>query len=160
MSGKPEPLTNAAGGYRFGGLTSAVVNRRPQLRLQGTGGGAIRSRVTSTAAPSARAITSCTIGNAYGGLPSNLIFSIGHFPLFLLLASHRWHTEALGSSAQIRFVSWSCCRYRVMTKSASRAARIIQMLMRIRAARGVGHVRSDLLYIRDQLSALALREEK
>ncbi len=48
--------------------------------------------------------------------------------------SHRWHTEALGSSAQIRCVSLSCCRYRVMTKSASRVARIIQMLMRIRAA--------------------------
>jgi hypothetical protein len=50
-------------------------------------------------------------------------------------ASHRWHIEALGSSAQIRCVSLSCCRYRVITGSASRAARIIQMLMRIRAAK-------------------------
>jgi hypothetical protein len=50
--------------------------------------------------------------------------------------SHRWHTEALGSSAQIRCVSRSFCMYRVMTKSASRAARTIQILIwRIRIAR-------------------------
>jgi hypothetical protein len=55
-------------------------------------------------------------------------------------SSHRWHIEALGSSAQIRCVSLSCCMYRVMARSASRAARIIQMLMRIRATqRPRGH---------------------
>jgi hypothetical protein len=55
-------------------------------------------------------------------------------------SSHRWHIEALGSSAQIRCVSLPCCMYRVMARSASRAARIIQMLMRIRATqRPRGH---------------------
>jgi hypothetical protein len=39
--------------------------------------------------------------------------------------SHRWHTEALGSSAQME--------YRVMAKRASRVPRIIQMLIRITA---------------------------
>ena len=48
-------------------------------------------------------------------------------------SSHRWQTEAVGSSPQIRCVSCWCCRYRVMAKSASRAARIIQILTRIRA---------------------------
>jgi hypothetical protein len=48
--------------------------------------------------------------------------------------SHRWHTEAVGSSTQTRSASFSCCAYRVMAKSASRAARIIQMFMRIRAS--------------------------
>jgi hypothetical protein len=47
--------------------------------------------------------------------------------------SHRWHTEALGSSAQIRCVSLSCREYRVMAKRASRVPRIIQMLIRITA---------------------------
>jgi hypothetical protein len=44
--------------------------------------------------------------------------------------SHRRHTEALGSSAQIRCVSLS---YRVMAKRASRVPRINQMLIRITA---------------------------
>ena len=48
-------------------------------------------------------------------------------------SSHRWQTEAVGSSPQIRCVSCWCCRYRVMAKSASRAASIIQILTRIRA---------------------------
>ena len=48
-------------------------------------------------------------------------------------SSHRWQTEAVGSSPQIRCVSCWCCRYRVMAKSASRAAWIIQILTRIRA---------------------------
>ena len=48
-------------------------------------------------------------------------------------SSHRWQTEAVGSSPQIRCVSCRCCRYRVMAKSASRAARITQILTRIRA---------------------------
>jgi hypothetical protein len=47
--------------------------------------------------------------------------------------SHHWHTEALGSSAQIRCVSLSCREYRVMAKRASRVPRIIQMLIRITA---------------------------
>jgi hypothetical protein len=48
--------------------------------------------------------------------------------------SHGWHTEAVGSVAQICCVSCrSCCVYRVMANSASRAPRISQMLMRIRA---------------------------
>jgi hypothetical protein len=41
--------------------------------------------------------------------------------------THRWHTDAVGSSTQMRGVSW-CCMYRATTKSASRAARITQML--------------------------------
>jgi hypothetical protein len=49
-------------------------------------------------------------------------------------ASHRWQTDAVGSSAQMRCVFLPCCAYRVMAKSASRAARIIQMFMRIRAS--------------------------
>src|SRR5262249_16945017 len=48
-----------------------------------------------------------------------------------LFPCYRPHTEALGSSAQIRSVSRSCWRYRVATKSASKAARITQMLRRI-----------------------------
>src|SRR5262249_54067760 len=43
-----------------------------------------------------------------------------------------WHTEAVGSLAQIFCASLSCCQYRVMPKSASRAPRIIQILIRIR----------------------------
>src|SRR5262249_55973597 len=50
------------------------------------------------------------------------------------LASHRWHTEAVGSSAQMRCGFLPCCAYRVMAKSGSRAARLIQMFMRIRAS--------------------------
>jgi hypothetical protein len=48
-------------------------------------------------------------------------------------ASHRWHTEAVGSSIQIRSVSPRWCRYRTTAKSASRIVRTIQMLTRIRA---------------------------
>jgi len=48
-----------------------------------------------------------------------------------LFPSYHPHTEALGSSAQIRCVSFSCWRYRVASKSASKAARITQMLRRI-----------------------------
>jgi len=48
-----------------------------------------------------------------------------------LFPCYRPHTEALGSSAQIRSVSRSCWRCRVATKSASKAARITQMLRRI-----------------------------
>ena len=43
---------------------------------------------------------------------------------------HRWHTDAVGSSRQT-CASPSCCRYRATTKSASRAARTIQMLTRM-----------------------------
>src|SRR6516225_4759809 len=56
--------------------------------IDGSLPGAITSRVTSMTAPSARAVTACTIGNAYGGFPSNLIFPIARFPLLLRLASH------------------------------------------------------------------------
>ena len=45
--------------------------------IDGSLPGAITSKVTSMTAPSARAVTVCIIGNAYGGLPSNLIFPIG-----------------------------------------------------------------------------------
>jgi hypothetical protein len=46
----------------------------------------------------------------------------------------RSHTEALGSSTQIRScVSLWYCAYRVTAKSTSRIARTIQMLMRIKA---------------------------
>ena len=48
-----------------------------------------------------------------------------------LFPCYRPHTEALGSSAQIRSVSRWCWRYRVATKRASKAARITQMLRRI-----------------------------
>jgi hypothetical protein len=48
-----------------------------------------------------------------------------------LFPSYRPHTEALGSSAQIRCVYPSCWRYRVASKSASKVARITQMLRRI-----------------------------
>ena len=40
------------------------------------------SRITSMTAPSARAVTPCTIGNAYGGSSSNLILPMG--PLLTL----------------------------------------------------------------------------
>src|SRR5262249_54992021 len=43
---------------------------------------------------------------------------------------HRWDPEAVGSSTQT-CASPSCCRYRATTKSASRAARTIQMLTRM-----------------------------
>jgi hypothetical protein len=43
---------------------------------------------------------------------------------------HRWHTAAVGSSRQT-CASPSCCRYRATTKTASRAARTIQMLTRM-----------------------------
>src|SRR5215813_4127962 len=52
--------------------------------------------------------------------------------------AHRSHTEALGSSAQMRCVS---CRYRenrVTAKSAIRTTRTIQILMRIRASPAFG----------------------
>jgi hypothetical protein len=55
-----------------------------------------------------------------------------------LFPSYRAHTEALESSAQIRSVSPSCWRYRVATKSASKAARIPQMLRRIVRNLGAG----------------------
>ena len=45
----------------------------------------------------------------------------------------RPHTEALGSSAQMRCVSCRSCKSRVVAKSASRTARTIEILMRIRA---------------------------
>src|SRR4051812_43355126 len=50
----------------------------------------------------------------------------------LIPSSHRWHTEAVGSSTQI-CVSSGRCMYRMIAKSASRLARIIQILRRIRA---------------------------
>jgi hypothetical protein len=60
--------------------------------IEGSLPGVITSSIISTTAPSARAVTCCAIGNAYGGLPSNLMF-----PTLLVAfsaASHRWHTEA------------------------------------------------------------------
>jgi hypothetical protein len=68
-------------------------------------------------------------------------FAVSVFP------SYRPHTEALGSSAHIRCVSPSCWRYRVASKSASKAARITQMLRRIvrnRWRRGIGSCVSKL----------------
>jgi hypothetical protein len=68
-------------------------------------------------------------------------FAVSLFP------SYRPHTEALGSSAQIRCVSPSCWRYRVASKSASKAARIAQMLRRIVRnlwRRGIGSCVSQL----------------
>jgi hypothetical protein len=47
-----------------------------------------------------------------------------------MFVTHRWHTEAVGSSTQIAGVS-RCWMYRMMTKSASKAARITQTLRRI-----------------------------
>src|SRR5262249_44075187 len=96
--------------------------------------GVITSSVISTTAPSTRALTFCAIGNAIWRAALELDVSHGSFLVASPAATHRWHAEALGSSAQIRCISLSCCRYRVMTRSASRAARIIQMLMRIRVA--------------------------
>ena len=48
--------------------------------------------------------------------------------------AHRRHTEALGSSAQMRCVSCWYRQSRVTAKSTSRTPRTIQILMRIRAA--------------------------
>jgi hypothetical protein len=48
--------------------------------------------------------------------------------------AHRTHTEALGSSAQMRCVSCWYRQSRVTAKSTSRTPRTIQILMRIRAA--------------------------
>ena len=50
---------------------------------------------------------------------------------------HRSHAEAVGSLAQICSVCRPSCTYRVMAKSASRVARMIQMLMRISACPGI-----------------------
>src|SRR5262249_36532030 len=64
-----------------------------------------------------------------------------------LFPSYRPHTEALGSSPQIRCVYPSCWRYRVASKSASKAARITQMLRRIVRnlwRRGIGSCVSQL----------------
>lgn len=47
--------------------------------------GTITSSVISTTAPSARAVTYCAIGNAYGGLPSNLMFPMDRSFLHLAL---------------------------------------------------------------------------
>ena len=68
-------------------------------------------------------------------------FAVSLFP------SYRPHTEALGSSPQIRCVYPSCWRYRVASKSASKAARITQMLRRIVRnlwRRGIGSCLSQL----------------
>src|SRR5262249_45525371 len=48
--------------------------------------------------------------------------------------AHRTHTEALGSSAQMRCVSCWYRQSRVTAKSTSRTPRTTQILMRIRAA--------------------------
>src|SRR5262249_22002084 len=47
---------------------------------------------------------------------------------------HRSHTEALGASAQMPWISCWCLQSRVMAKSTSRTPRTIQILIRIRAA--------------------------
>jgi len=47
--------------------------------------------------------------------------------------AHRAHAETLGSSAQMRCVSWWYRKSRVTVKSAIRTTRTIQTLMRIRA---------------------------
>src|SRR5262249_8895923 len=68
-------------------------------------------------------------------------FAVRPFP------SYRPHTEALGSSAQIRCVYPSCWRYRVASKSASNVAKITQMLRRIVRnlwRRGIGSCLSQL----------------
>jgi hypothetical protein len=68
-------------------------------------------------------------------------FAVSLFP------SYRPDTEALGSSPQIRCVYPSCWRYRVASKSASKAARITQMLRRIVRnlwRRGIGSCVSQL----------------
>src|SRR6516225_9301454 len=68
-------------------------------------------------------------------------FAVRPFP------SYRPHTEALGSSAQIRCVYPSCWRYRVASKSASKVAKITQMLRRIVRnlwRRGIGSCLSQL----------------
>ena len=68
-------------------------------------------------------------------------FAVSLFP------SYRPHTDALGSSPQIRCVYPSCRRYRVASKSASKAARITQMLRRIVRnlwRRGIGSCVSQL----------------
>ena len=73
-------------------------------------------------------------------------FAVSLFP------SYRPHTEALGSSPQIRCVYPSCWRYRVASKSASKAARITQMLRRIVRnlwRRGIG---SCVLQLKRELS--------
>ena len=41
--------------------------------------GMLRHKLISMTAPSERAVTLCTIGNAYGGLPFELDFSDGPF---------------------------------------------------------------------------------
>src|SRR5262249_34286596 len=53
--------------------------------IEGSLPGVITSSVISTTAPSARAVTFCAIGNAYGGLPSNLMFPMDRSLLLLLL---------------------------------------------------------------------------
>src|SRR6516165_10312002 len=69
--------------------------------IEGSLPGVITSSVISTTAPSARAVTCCAIGNAYGGLPSNLMFpmdrSLLHLPLLLTAGTPRrsGHRRAL-----------------------------------------------------------------
>src|SRR5438876_8979159 len=77
--------------------------------------------------------TYCAIGNAYGGLPSNLMFPIDRSLLLLpLLLTARTPRR---SAHRHRYAAYLCpvAGIEWMTRSASRAARIIQMLMRIRA---------------------------
>jgi hypothetical protein len=87
LGGRPRGQTGSEGGGAGRGYCQEewlCESRRVCCTLMGTVDGsfpgAITSSVISTATPSARAVTFCAIGNAYGGLPSNLIFPNGSFP--------------------------------------------------------------------------------
>src|SRR5215510_9069976 len=64
------------------------------------------------------------------GLPAGFIAPCLPTSTALYISCHRLHTEAVGSSRQIRGVSWYR-GYRVTAKSANRIATTIQMLRRI-----------------------------
>src|SRR5262249_9778375 len=64
------------------------------------------------------------------GLPAGFIAPCLPTSTALYISCHRLHTEAVGSSRQIRGVSWYR-GYRVTAKSADRIATTIQMLRRI-----------------------------